>query len=108
MVSSEWAAPNTVARGFNPEDVKAGKYGRRLNFWNWRDRRMEQAVDLGEAGQIPLEVRFHHDPTAPRLLRCRPVQCHLALALADGHWTAERVIQVDPVELDGCRFRFQG
>ena len=35
MVSSEWAAPNTVKPGFKLEDVKAGKYGHRLQFWDW-------------------------------------------------------------------------
>ena len=62
MVSSEWAAPSTVAAGFKVEDVEAGKYGQRLHFWNWRERTIAQTVDLGEEGRIPLEVRFHHDP----------------------------------------------
>ena len=35
MVSSEWGAPNTVSQGFKLEDVKAGKYGRQLHFWDW-------------------------------------------------------------------------
>ena len=62
MVSSEWAAPNTFIPGFKPEDVEAGKYGQRLCFWNWQERRIDQCVDLGSEGRIPLEVRFHHDP----------------------------------------------
>ena len=37
MVSSEWAAPNTVRPGFKLDDVKAGKYGRQLHFWDWDD-----------------------------------------------------------------------
>ncbi len=63
MVSSEWAAPSTFLPGFNPIDVKMGKYGQRLHFWNWRERTLIKAVDLGtEGGEIPLEVRFMHDP----------------------------------------------
>ena len=37
MVSSEWAAPNTIKDGFKLDDVKAGKYGRHLNFWDWKE-----------------------------------------------------------------------
>ena len=36
MVTSELGAPNTFMPGFNLEDVKAGKYGQRLHFWDWK------------------------------------------------------------------------
>jgi selenium-binding protein 1 len=36
MVSSEWAAPKTFSAGFKLDEVKAGKYGQRLHFWDWR------------------------------------------------------------------------
>ena len=62
MVSSEWAAPSTTRPGFRLEDVKAGKYGHHLHFWDWKTRRIAQSIDLGEKGLIPLEVRFHHNP----------------------------------------------
>jgi selenium-binding protein 1 len=62
MVSSEWGAPNTVRRGFKPDDVKSGKYGKHIHFWDWQRQRIQKSVDLGEQGQLPLEVRFHHDP----------------------------------------------
>jgi selenium-binding protein 1 len=66
MVSSEWSAPNTFRAGFKPDDVAAGKYGRRLHFWDWKERRIVHSADLGEQGLIPLEVRFHHKPDSPR------------------------------------------
>ncbi len=62
MVSSEWAAPNTVVPGFKLDDVKAGKYGQRLHFWDWKERKIAKTFDLGGDGLIPLEVRFHHNP----------------------------------------------
>ena len=62
MVSSEWAAPNTFSRGFKLEDVEAGKYGHRCSSGTGSERKLAQKVDLGDAGLIPLEVRFHHDP----------------------------------------------
>ena len=39
LVSSEWGAPNTFQPGFNPADVAAGKYGRKLHFWDLEQRR---------------------------------------------------------------------
>ena len=62
LVSSEWAAPNTFQDGFNPADVAAGKYGRKLYFWDLERRRHVQTLDLGDDGWIPLELRWQHNP----------------------------------------------
>jgi selenium-binding protein 1 len=62
MLSTEWAAPKTYYPGFDLEDVEAGKYGQRLNFWDWEAGEVEQTIDLGEEGLIPLEARFLHTP----------------------------------------------
>ncbi|ELY78586.1 selenium-binding protein SBP56-related protein [Natrinema pallidum] len=62
MVSTEWAAPKTYYPGFDLDDVEAGNYGRRLHFWDWESGTVEQTIDLGEEGLIPLEVRFLHTP----------------------------------------------
>jgi selenium-binding protein 1 len=64
MLSSEWAAPNTVKNGFRIEDLAAGRYGQRLHFWDWKERKIAQTIDLGAAGSMPLEVRFHHNPAS--------------------------------------------
>ncbi|MEO6811295.1 MAG: selenium-binding family protein [Isosphaeraceae bacterium] len=102
MVSSEWGAPNTVARGFQLGDVAAGRFGRRLQFWDWTERRIAQTLDLGDDGRIPLEVRFHHDPAS--------THGFIGTALGstvwhwwkeDKGWTVEKVITVDPVEVKG-------
>jgi len=100
MISSEFGAPKTVFRGFFPDDVKAGKYGRRLHFWDWSERVIAKTTDLGENGLIPLEVRFCHDPDS--------VHCYVGAALSstiwhchrDGkEWKADQVIAVKPVEV---------
>jgi selenium-binding protein 1 len=109
MVSSQWAAPKTVRRGFQLEDVQAGKYGRQLHFWNWETRRIEQTVDLGEGGLIPLEVRFHHNPDSTHGF----VGAALSSAVfhwdrQDDRWQAENVIQVDPVATEGWPFPVPG
>jgi selenium-binding protein 1 len=62
MLSTEWAAPKTYYPGFDLEDVEAGNYGQRLHFWNWAEGTVEQTIDLGEDGLIPLEARFLHSP----------------------------------------------
>ncbi|MFB6156355.1 MAG: selenium-binding protein SBP56-related protein [Haloferacaceae archaeon] len=62
MVSTEWAAPETYYPGFDMADVEAGKYGHSLHFWNWSEGEVEQTIDLGEEGLLPLEVRFLHTP----------------------------------------------
>ena len=69
MVSSEWAAPSTTRPGFKLDDVKAGKYGHHLHFWDWSKRKIAKSIDLGEKGMIPLEVRFHHNPDSTHGLR---------------------------------------
>ncbi len=109
MVSSEWAAPQTYLPGFNLEDVENGKYGTRLHFWDWKARTIRRSVDLGDTGLIPLEVRFHHDPAS--------THGYVGAALSstvwhwhkqDGDWAVEKVIGVDPIEVDGWPFPVPG
>lgn len=102
MVSSEWAAPRTYLAGFRPEDVKAGRYGSRLHFWDWKQRRIAQTIDLGADGQIPLEVRFCHNPDSSHGF----VGAALSSSIWHWHkagqeWKAERVVTVPPVEVKG-------
>ena len=109
MISSEWAAPNTVKQGFDLKDVQAGKYGHHLHFWDWKERRIAQSVDLGEEGMIPLEVRFQHDPDSTHGF----VGAALSSAIYHWHqveeqWVVEKVIQVDPVETKGWPFAVPG
>jgi selenium-binding protein 1 len=46
-----------------PEDLLGNKYGHRLHFWDLRDRRHVQTIDLGANHQMALEIRPAHDPT---------------------------------------------
>jgi methanethiol oxidase len=108
MVSSEWGAPNTFIKGFNPDDVKAGKYGSQIHFWDWRERKIAKTANLGDNGFIPLEVRFHHDPDS--------VHGYVGAALSstmwhfhkDGDWKADKVIAVEPIEVKGVNFPVPG
>jgi selenium-binding protein 1 len=99
MLSSEWAAPNTVKKGFKREDLTAGQYGQRLHFWDWKERKIAQTIDLGAAGSMPLEVRFHHNPASSHGF----VGAALSSTMWHYHktgdkWKAERIIDVPAVK----------
>jgi methanethiol oxidase len=109
MVSSEWAALNTVRPGFKLEDVKAGKYGHRLQFWDWSKKRIAQTIDLGEKGMIPLEVRFHHDPKSSHGFVGAALSSTIWHWFKDGdRWKAEKVIEVPGQEVKGWSFPVPG
>jgi selenium-binding protein 1 len=109
LASSEFGAPTAYEPGFDLDDVTAGHYGSRLHFWNLAERRVEQTLELGEGGLVPLEVRWLHDPDAD--------QGFLGAALSSTMWhfhrdngayRAEPVIAVDSVEQDGWPFPVPG
>jgi selenium-binding protein 1 len=102
MISTEWALPSTYRKGFNPDDVKAGKYGSRFHVWDWKARTIGHTEELGEGGLIPLEVRFCHDPAGRHGF--------VGAALSSSVWsfvygpkafTSRKLIQVEPVKAGG-------
>jgi selenium-binding protein 1 len=102
MVSGEWAAPNTVRRGFMPEDVKSGKYGRQIHFWDWQQQRIQKSIDLGEHGQIPLEVRFHHNPESSHGFVGAALSSTIWHWFRSGdNWKAEKIIKVAAAKPEG-------
>jgi selenium-binding protein 1 len=109
LASSEFGEPNAYESGFDLDHVAAGRYGSRLHFWNLAERRLEQTLELGEAGLVPLEVRWLHDPDAD--------EGYVGAALASTMWhfhrdngayTADNVIAVDGVEQEGWPFPVPG
>jgi methanethiol oxidase len=109
MISSEWAAPSTTRPGFSLDDVKAGKYGQHVHFWDWEDRKIVQSVDLGAKGLIPLEVRFHHNPESTHGF----VGAALSSVMwhwhkSGGRWQVDPVIEVPPREVAGWPFPVPG
>jgi selenium-binding protein 1 len=102
LVSSEFGEPNAYENGFDIEDVGAGRYGRRLHFWDLAERRLAQTIDLGEHGLIPLEVRCLHDPEADSGFVGATLSSNIIRwQRSNGSWETEEVISVDNVELDG-------
>ncbi|XP_054707119.1 methanethiol oxidase-like [Uloborus diversus] len=98
MVSTEWAAPNTFRNGFHLRDVENGLYGHSITFWDWTEKKPIQKLDLGEKGQIPLEVRFLHNPDADQGF----VGCALSTSVfrfkreENKNWIAECVLMIPP------------
>ncbi|XP_066465088.1 methanethiol oxidase-like [Eleutherodactylus coqui] len=103
MISTEWGAPKAFIGGFNPDDLAAGHYGHHLHVWDWKTHTRIQSLDLGDDGQIPLEIRFLHNPNAAQGF----VGCALSSSIfhffktKDGKWAAEKVIQVPAKKVQG-------
>eukprot|EP00249_Psilotum_nudum_P022921 c28692_g1_i1 orf=445-1923(-) len=102
MISSSWGAPAAFTKGFDPQHVADGLYGRNLFVYSWPDGILEQTWDLGNTGLIPLEVRFLHDPTKA----VGYVACALSSTLVrffktnDGPWDHQVAITVPPVKVE--------
>lgn len=102
LVSSEWGAPNTFIDGFNPADVAAGKYGRRLHFWDLERHAKTQTIDLGDEGLIPLEIRWQHDPDSAQGFVGATLSSNIIRFHRDnGSWAVEKVIDIPNEELQG-------
>ena len=96
LISSEFGEPNAYEKGFDIEDVGAGRYGRRLHFWDLAERRLEQTIDLGEQGLVPLEVRWLHDPEADEGFVGATLSSNIfRFHRSNGSFRAEPVIEVD-------------
>ena len=109
LASSEFGEPGAYEPGFDVDDVAAGRYGSRLHFWNLRERRVEQTLELGETGMVPLEIRWLHDPSADEGFVGAALSSTMwHFRCTDGSYSAEQVIGVDPVELEGWPFPVPG
>jgi methanethiol oxidase len=109
LVSSEFGVPNAYESGFDLADVEAGRYGQRLHFWNLERRELEQTVDLGANGLVPLEIRWKHDPEADEGFVGAALSSTLWRFHRDnGSYAAEPVITVEPIKLDGWPFPVPG
>jgi methanethiol oxidase len=102
LVSSEFAEPKAYEKGFDLDDVGRGRYGRRLHFWNLSERTLEQTIDLGEQGLVPLEIRWLHDPEAEEGFVAAALSSVIwRFYRSNGSWAADPVIRTEPVELEG-------
>jgi methanethiol oxidase len=109
LVSSEFGEPNAYEPGFDPDHVAAGRYGSRLHFWNLAERMLEQTVELGESGLVPLEARWLHDPDADEGFVGAALSSTMWRFHRDnGSFKADQVIAVESVPLEGWPFPVPG
>ena len=108
LISSEFGEPSAFEKGFDLDDVMAGRYGHQIHFWNLADRQLEQTVELGENGLIPLEVRWLHDPDAEEGFVGAALSSTMWRFSRNGEWKADQVIAVEGVELEGWPFPVPG
>ena len=98
LITSEWATPNMVEGGLNPELL--GQFGHRLHVWDIRKRRHIQELDLGADQQMVLELRPAHDPTKAYGFVCVVVStANLAASIwtwyrENGTWAVRKVIEI--------------
>jgi selenium-binding protein 1 len=101
LVSSEFGEPNAYEPGFDLEDVAGGRYGRGLHFWDLERRTLQQSIDLGEGGLVPLEIRMLHDPEAEQGFVAAALSSTVFRFHRNGAWQADPVIAIESVELEG-------
>ena len=109
LISSEFGEPNAYEPGFDLDDVQAGRYGSKLHFWNLAERTLEQTLDLGENGLVPLEARWLHDPNADEGFVGAALSSTMWHFHRDnGSFHADQVIRVESVPLEGWPFPVPG
>lgn len=105
MIASEWSAPNMFKRSFYPSDINDEHgYGRHLNVYNWKERKLVQKIDLGIDGIFPLEIRFLHSPKKNEgFVGCCFKSNVFRFFKPDGsdEYKAEKVIDVPAKEIEG-------
>ena len=104
LVSSEFGEPNAYEKGFDLEDVGAGRYGHSLHFWDLEKRELQQSIDLGEQGLVPLEIRWLHDPESEQGFVGAALSSAIFRFHRNGSWQADPVITTEAVELEGWPF----
>ena len=82
LASSEFGEPAAYEPGFDLEDVAAGRYGSRLHFWNLAERRVEQTVELGEAGLVRSRSAGCTIPTPTRASSAPPSRARCGTSTA--------------------------
>lgn len=102
LISTAGMVPRIAGRGFNPDDLKKGVFGRRLNVWNLSCRNLTQCFDLGE-DSLPLSVKFLHNPDAAEGY----VSCALSGIIYRFYkcerdsWAVEEAIQIPAKDVSG-------
>ena len=103
------ASPAPTSRASTPTTSPPGTTAAGCTSGTSRERRVEQTLELGETGLVPLEIRWLHDPDADEGF----VGAALSSTMwhfhrENGSYAAEPVIAVDSVEQEGWPFPVPG
>uniref|UniRef100_A0A0N4Z0N1 Methanethiol oxidase n=1 Tax=Parastrongyloides trichosuri TaxID=131310 RepID=A0A0N4Z0N1_PARTI len=103
MISTEWGVPNNIKKGFKVEDVKNCKYGNKVHIFNWNEKTIRQSIELpGVEGQIPLEVRFLHEPSKAHAFVGTALGSSIFHIYDDnGKYKARLAASIEPVNVSG-------
>jgi selenium-binding protein 1 len=108
MLTSEWGTPNMIEDGLIPELLLGSKYGHQLHIWNLRQRKHQQAIELGPEHQMVLELRPAHDPSktfgfAGVVVSLKDLSASIWLwHRTGGAWQAQKVVTIpaEPADPD--------
>ncbi|MGA8575837.1 MAG: selenium-binding family protein [Candidatus Cybelea sp.] len=109
MITSEWGTPKMLEGGLNPSLLLEGKYGHHLHFWDLRNRRNVQSIDLGAEQQMVLELRPSHDPAntygfAGVVVSLKDLSSSIWLwHRSNGTWDVKKVIEIPAEPADPGR-----
>lgn len=107
MVASEWDAPKQFKRGFEFTDLQDETYGRRLNFYDWKEQKLIQTIRLDDDGLAPLEVRFLHNPKKSEgFVGCcvKATLYRFYLDETTGKWATEKAVKIPAKKIEGWKF----
>ena len=71
LVSSEFGEPNAYEKGFDLDDVGAGRYGQRLHFWDLEARRSSRRSTSARTGSSRSRCAGSTTPTPSRASSAR-------------------------------------
>ncbi|XP_016853823.2 methanethiol oxidase [Anolis carolinensis] len=102
LISSNIGEIKFFDNGFDPDNLRKGRYGRHLNVWDWTTHRLLQTIDMGE-DSTPTEIRFLHNPNSVHgyVVCLLESSIHHFFKTKDGCWTAEKVIQIPNKKVSG-------
>ncbi len=108
MITSEWATPNMIEGGLDPNLLLQGKFGHHLHFWDLRSRKHLQSVELGAEHQMVLELRPSHDPTQTYgfvgvVISLKDLSSSIWVwHRENGAWSAKKIIEIpaEPADPD--------
>ncbi|PVD19079.1 hypothetical protein C0Q70_21638 [Pomacea canaliculata] len=102
MMSSGFGAPNVWRSGFVADHVDQGLYSSSIHVWDWTTHTLQQSIDLGTDGLIPLEIRFLHNPAAAEgFVGAALGSCVFRFFKKSGEWAAEKVIDIPAKKVEG-------